>query len=125
MQEDSYILMKNLGKLMPYSAEDEVLEMRQLRTDLAMESLRGPEGGFPGVHVSQWETMGVSLTEVIVETEEAARSLGKATGVYMTLECPAIRQRDLDARTAMANLLSEELARMLPRDCLLYTSRCV
>ena len=73
--------------------------MRQLRTDLAMESLRGPEGGFPGVHVSHWETMGVSLTEVIVETEEAARSLGKATGVYMTLECPAIRQRDLDART--------------------------
>ena len=116
MQEDSYILMKNLGKLMPYSAEDEVLEMRQLRTDLAMESLRGPEGGFPGVHVSQWETMGVTLTEVIVETEEASRSLGKATGVYMTLECPAIRQRDLDARTAMANLLSEELARMLPKE---------
>ena len=88
--------------------------MRQIRTDLAMESFGHGGEGMPGVHVNHWEEMGVSLTEVVVETEEASRALGKAVGVYMTLECPAIRQRDLDARLAMANLLGEEIARMLP-----------
>ena len=88
--------------------------MRQIRTDLAMESFGHGGEGMPGVHVNHWEEMGVSLTEVVVETEEASRALGKAVGVYMTLECPAIRQRDLDARLAMANLLGEEMARMLP-----------
>ena len=88
--------------------------MRQIRTDLAMESFGHGGEGMPGVHVNHWEEMGVSLTEVVVETEEASRALGKAAGVYMTLECPAIRQRDLDARLAMANLLGEEIARMLP-----------
>ena len=88
--------------------------MRQIRTDLAMESFGHGREGMPGVHVNHWEEMGVSLTEVVVETEEASRALGKAAGVYMTLECPAIRQRDLDARLAMANLLGEEMARMLP-----------
>ena len=88
--------------------------MRQIRTDLAMESFGHGGEGMPGVHVNHWEEMGVSLTEVVVETEEASRALGKAAGVYMTLECPAIRQRDLDARLAMANLLGEEMARMLP-----------
>ena len=88
--------------------------MRQSRTDLAMESFGHGGEGMPGVHVNHWEEMGVSLTEVVVETEEASRALGKAAGVYMTLECPAIRQRDLDARLAMANLLGEEMARMLP-----------
>lgn len=90
--------------------------MRQIRTDLAMESFQSPEGGLPGVHVSQWEAMGVTLTEVIVETEAASRALGKAVGAYMTLECAAMRHRDLDARLAMANLLGEEIARMLPRE---------
>ena len=88
--------------------------MRQIRTDLAMESIGHGGEGMPGVHVNHWEEKGVSLTEVVVETEEASRALGKAAGVYMTLECPAIRQRDLDARLAMANLLGEEMARMLP-----------
>ena len=90
--------------------------MRQIRTDLAMESFGHGGEGMPGVHVNHWEEMGVSLTEVVVETEEASRALGKAVGVYMTLECPAIRQRDLDARLAMANLLGEEIARMFHRE---------
>ena len=94
----------------------EVFSMRQIRTDLAMESFQGPEGGFPGVRVSHWEAMGVTLTEVVIETEAASRALGKAVGLYMTLECAAMRRRDLDARLAMANLLGEEIARMLGRE---------
>ena len=87
--------------------------MRQLRTDLAMESFQPGDGrGVPGVQVNHWETMGVTMTEVIVESDAAARDLGKAPGRYMTLECQGVRQRDLDSRLAMSNLLGEEIARM-------------
>ena len=101
---------------MPNSAGDEVFFMRQIRTDLAMEAFQGPDNSFPGVHVNHWETMGIQLTEVAIETEAASQALGKAVGTYMTLECDALRQRDLDARLAMSNLLGEEIARMLHRE---------
>ena len=91
--------------------------MRQIRTDLAMEAYQAMGGeGVPGVHVSHWETMGVTLTEVLIDREDAARQLGKSCGNYLTLECSGILKRDPDARVAMANLLGEELARMLKRD---------
>ena len=90
--------------------------MRQLRTDLAMESIPPGNEGIPGVQVNHWETMGVNMTEVLIKTEGAARDLGKSPGRYITLECPAVRQRDLDARLAMSNLLGEEIARMLPAE---------
>ena len=81
-----------------------------------MESFEASGGAqMPGVHVSRWETMGVQLTEVVIEDDGAARALHKAVGCYMTLECPAVRQRDLDARLALSNLLGEEIARMYHR----------
>ena len=89
--------------------------MRQIRTDLAMESA-GAQGGrtLPGVRVSEWETGGVTLTEVKVETEEGARLLGKSVGLYLTMECRGVQRRDLEARKAVSALLGEELARLLP-----------
>ena len=82
------------------------------RTDLAMESLGGASS-FPGVEVHQWETSGVEITEVIVQTEEAAQILGKPCGNYLTLECRLLAEQDPDARIAVSNLLGEELSRLL------------
>ena len=82
------------------------------RTDLAMENL-GSESSFPGVDVHRWEESDVQLNEVVIRTEEASRSLGKPCGSYLTLECRLLREHDPDARIAMANLLGEELSRML------------
>ena len=89
--------------------------MRPVRTDLAMESA-GAMGGreMPGVSVSTWETGGVTLTEVKIETEEGASLLGKPMGLYITLECPDVKRRSVEAREAVVPLLGEELARMLP-----------
>ncbi len=88
--------------------------MRQIRTDLAMESFQAAgQDAIPGVEVNHWETMGVQMTEVIIHQEDAGRQLGKPQGVYLTLECEGVRQRDMDSRLAMANLLGEELARMV------------
>ena len=82
------------------------------RTDLPMENLNA-DSSFPGVDVHRWEESDVQLSEVVIRTEEAARSLGKPCGSYLTLECRLLREHDPDARIAMANLLGEELSRMI------------
>lgn len=89
--------------------------MRQIRTDLAMESagMHGA-GELPGVSISGWEAGGVEITEVLIENDEGARLLGKPVGHYVTLECEGVRRRSPDARTAVGTLLGEELARLLP-----------
>ncbi len=89
--------------------------MRQVRTDMALEASQAA-GSIPGVHVSQWEEESVSITEVRVETEEAARRLGKSVGTYLTLECEGVRRRDPAAREEVQNVLGEEIARLLPPD---------
>ena len=89
--------------------------MKQIRTDLAMEDAAGLDRAhMPGVHISEWETGGVTMTEVRVESEEGARLIGKPMGVYITMECPRVKKRDVDARRAVSALLGEELGRLLP-----------
>lgn len=82
-----------------------------------MESA-GAQGGreLPGVRVSEWETGGVTMTEVRIETDEGARLLGKSVGLYLTMACDGVRRRDVEARRAVSALLGEELARLLPED---------
>lgn len=89
--------------------------MRQVRTDMALEASQAA-GSIPGVHVSQWGEESVSITEVRVETEEAAQRLGKSVGTYLTLECEGVRRRDPAAREEVQNVLGEEIARLLPPD---------
>lgn len=89
--------------------------MPYTRTDLAMEAFENADGGaIPGVSVSHWQQSGVQITEVAITDNEAAQQLGKPKGSYLTLECPGLIDRDPDARLAVAALLSEELARLLP-----------
>ncbi len=91
--------------------------MKTLRTDLAMEAFDGAnDQSFPGVQVSHWDATDVRMTEVIIQDDESARQLGKPCGTYLTMECGLLREQDPDARVAMATLLGEELARMLPKD---------
>ena len=83
------------------------------RTDLAMENLDRGADALPGVDVRRWEEGGITMTEVIVRTEEAADALGKPCGNYLTMECPLLREHDPDARLAMSNLIGSELTRLL------------
>ena len=88
--------------------------MSKIRTDLAMESFQSAgQEHLPGVKINRWDQMGVDITEVLVQDEHAAAELGKPRGAYLTLECPALRRRDVEARLAMANLLGEELGRLV------------
>lgn len=90
--------------------------MIETRTDLAMEAFENTDGGpLPGVRVSHWEQDGIQITEVVVTDNEAARQLGKPKGTYLTLESNLLKERDPDARLAMAAMLGEEIGRVLPR----------
>ena len=85
------------------------------RTDLAMESFENIESAtVPGVSVNRWETNGIDMTEVLITDNEGAQLLDKPKGSYLTMECPLLLERDPDARLAMASLLAEEIARILP-----------
>lgn len=88
--------------------------MKHPRTDLAMESFDGcEESSIPGVQVSHWDATDVRMTEVIITDESSAQQLGKPCGAYLTMECSLLRERDPEARIAMATLLGEELGRMI------------
>lgn len=89
--------------------------MKQIRTDLALESSEAA-GQIPGVSIASWEESGVVITEVIIETEESAESLSKPMGKYITLECEGVRTRDPMAYDALALILAEEISRLLPPD---------
>ena len=91
--------------------------MKQIRTDLAMESFDGAGGeSLPGVQVSHWDVADVRMTEVLITDPDAAQSLGKACGAYLTMECGLLRERAPEARLAVAALLGEELGRMIQPD---------
>lgn len=89
--------------------------MQQIRTDLAIES-SGAFSDIPGVQINCWDESGISVTEVIIESDSAAESVGKAKGSYLTFECEGVRNRDPEARSAVSNLLGEEIFRLLPPD---------
>ncbi len=89
--------------------------MRQIRTDLAMESFRAHNAdSLPGVQVNAWEEGDVSVTEVIVADQEGEKLLGKRVGSYITITFPQGRARDAMLRASASAVLGEELARLLP-----------
>lgn len=89
--------------------------MKIPRTDLAMETFDNTND-LPGVQVSHWDATDVRMTEVIIQDPRTAEQLGKPCGTYLTMECGLLRERDPEARLAMASLLGEELGRMIPDD---------
>lgn len=84
-------------------------------TDLALEvreSLleRLGETEIPGVSTDQRREEHLTVTRLTISGEEGARALGKAPGVYVTLEAPELRQRNRDVQEAVSQALARELA---------------
>lgn len=91
--------------------------MSQIRTDLAMESASAAgRDDLPGVHVSNWESGDVVITEVKIDREDGSKLLGKPIGTYITLECSGAHRSTTEGRQAVASLLGEELGRLLPEN---------
>lgn len=89
-----------------------------LRTDLALEAyaaLAQTEGAarLPGVTVDEEPAGPAWLRRVRIGDPATAARLGKAPGVYSTIECPSLWERSREGQEATTKLMSRELARLL------------
>lgn len=84
------------------------------RTDLAMERTVYPGGLGAGVDVQTQQENGAEITWVRVQTEQAARRLGKAMGTYWTMSHPELPQMTPQERTRTARRIAQMLRMMLP-----------
>lgn len=87
--------------------------MFQVRTDLALETKEKFEEDnveLKGVQIHE-ENRGenIKITEVIIETENGAKSMGKPRGSYITIEAPEMADGD----DGYHREISEELAKVL------------
>ena len=94
------------------------MQQFQIRTDLALEATESvrkrASGQMRGVSIDEYDVMeDVHISKVVILSKNAAKSMGKPMGTYITLEAPALQESDEDYHRD----ISEELARQL-RDVL-------
>lgn len=93
----------------------------QVRTDLALEareSIGEAESELRGVSVEEYyrETEDVRVTKVTINTRNAAKTMGKPMGIYVTMEAPAMVEPDEDYHREISKCLAEELLKLLPEE---------
>ena len=92
------------------------MQQFQIRTDLALEateSVKKKEAGqLRGVSIEEYDVMeDVHISKVVILSKNAAKSMGKPMGTYITLEAPALQESDEDYHRE----ISEELARQIKK----------
>ena len=88
--------------------------MTGYRTDLAMERTVQPGGLGDGVNVTRQQQGDMETTWVRIDTPEAAGRLGKAQGVYWTLNHPRLPSLTPEERMTIAKEVSQMLRLLLP-----------
>jgi len=96
----------------------EELQSYSTRTDLALDARdlataanRGE--AIPGIETETKRENGVRVTKIKVLNEEGSRALGKQPGHYITIEVPALRQKDSDLQNRVATKFAQEFERFL------------
>jgi len=84
------------------------------RTDLAVERTIYPGGLGDGVAVQTQQEGPAEITWVRVQTEDAAKRLGKAVGTYWTMTHPELPVLTPEERMAVARRIAQMLRLMLP-----------
>ena len=90
------------------------MEYFPIRTDLALESkerLEAEKNDMRGVTFEEIydEKRNVTITKVVIETENGAKSIGKPVGTYLTLEAPDMVTSDEGYHREVSEVLSEQL----------------
>lgn len=93
-------------------------ETYPIRTDLALESqerLKKNRGTVKGVNFHEEERdNGVVVSTVIIETENAARAMGRPRGTYVTIEAPEMVEEDEGYHRDISLELARIIRQMLP-----------
>jgi spore protease len=92
------------------------------RTDLALEAKemlnRKVREDIPGVRVETIDDDDVIVTRVDIMTPQAAETMGKVQGKYVTIEAPGLRYKNTPLQEQVMELLATELSNLvtLPKD---------
>ncbi len=90
----------------------------QVRTDLVLEARESITEGkreLHGVIVEEYELSenNIHITKVIIESKNAAKTMGKPLGTYITIEAPELLEADEDYHREISGCLAKELQEML------------
>ncbi|MCM1465463.1 MAG: GPR endopeptidase [Bacteroidales bacterium] len=105
---------------MPCSAEmEKIMGNFQIRTDLALEAretVSEADGEMRGIRVEEYykEKEDIRVTKVVIDTKNAAKTMGKPMGTYVTMEAPAMVEPDDGYHKEISDCFAEELLRMIP-----------
>ncbi|CAG7634729.1 GPR endopeptidase [Paenibacillus allorhizosphaerae] len=94
------------------------LSAYSVRTDLALEArdlASASEPNIPGVMSSGYEQEGIKVSLIDITSEQGAQALGKLPGHYITLEVPALRQKDSDLQDRVATVFAQEFEKFLQK----------
>lgn len=91
----------------------------QVRTDLALEareSIRDADDRLRGVRVEEAydEEQDIKVTRVMIDTKNAAKSMGKPMGTYITVEAPGMLEPDEDYHREISEKLAQQLRDIIP-----------
>lgn len=90
--------------------------MRNIRTDLAGEAyemLTEAAEEISGIGMSEEEKEGLKITRIQVQSEEAAKKMGKPCGSYITLETADLQSQTQEDYEAACRALAKELQSLL------------
>ena len=91
----------------------------QVRTDLALETREKFEEDnveIKGVRIEEESAQEgeIKITNVVIETENGAKVMGKPKGTYITLEAPNMNEQDEDYHREISLQLAKVLKRLMP-----------
>ena len=91
----------------------------QVRTDLALEateSVRKSEAGkLKGIDIEEYDAMeDVHISKVMIQSRNAAKSMGKPMGTYITVEASGLQESDEDYHREISLELAKQLKSVIP-----------
>ena len=86
-----------------------------IRTDLAVERIDVSSLNLEGIKQSKRDGIGCEITEIIVESDDAGKKIGKGKGTYITIETDRLSAHS-DEFDEMVENISKEIINLAPQN---------
>ncbi|MDR1467499.1 MAG: GPR endopeptidase [Oscillospiraceae bacterium] len=83
------------------------------RTDLALETKGSMEGEIEGVEFEEKKLKKLTITKINIKTPQAAKSIGKPMGKYVTVEVPILSDNSEDFEINV-KVISDQMKKLIP-----------